>query len=342
MKSIELLQWTVIGVIASAMALAAPSPGYHVTKTFKLGGEGGWDYLTLDNSAHQLYISRATRVMVIDTNSGKPVGEITDTPGVHGVALVPALNKGFTSNGREGTVNIFDLKTLKTLSKVKVGENPDAILYDAASEHVLTFNGRSHDASVLDPKEGKVIGTIKLDGKPEFGVSDEKGGVFVNIEDKNEIESLDPNQIKVKARWPMAGCEEPSGLAIDREHRRLFSGCDKLMAIVDADSGKEVSTVPICDGVDATAYDAETKLAFASCHDGNLTVIREESPDKFTVAETVPTQEGARTMALDPKSHQVYTVTAKFGKAPAATADNPHPRPSIEPDSFVVLVLDKR
>jgi len=223
-----------------------------------------------------------------------------------------------------------------------VGENPDAILYDAASEHVLTFNGRSHDASVLDPKEGKVIGTIKLDGKPEFGVSDEKGGVFVNIEDKNEIESLDPNQIKVKARWPMAGCEEPSGLAIDREHRRLFSGCDKLMAIVDADSGKEVSTVPICDGVDATAYDAETKLAFASCHDGNLTVIREESPDKFTVAETVPTQEGARTMALDAKSHQVYTVTAKFGKAPAATADNPHPRPSIEPDSFVVLVLDKR
>jgi DNA-binding beta-propeller fold protein YncE len=326
------------GLLTTAMAFAS-GPGYHINKTYKLGGEGGWDYLTLDNSAHRLYISRAMRVMVIDTESGKSVGEIADTPGVHGIALVPALDKGFTSNGREGTVSIFDMKTLKTLSKVKVGENPDAILYDPATKHIFTFNGRSHDASVLDAEQGKVIGTIKLDGKPEFGVSDEKGGVFVNIEDKNEIESIDANQLQVKARWPMAGCEGPSGLAIDREHRRLFSGCDKLMAVVDADSGKEVSTLPICDGVDATAYDAETELAFASCHDGKLTVIREESAEKFSVAETATTQEGARTMALDPKSHEVYTVTAKFGKAPAASSDNPHPRPSIEPDSFVVLVL---
>jgi DNA-binding beta-propeller fold protein YncE len=279
--------------------------------------------------------------MVIDAESGQKVGEIADTPGVHGIALVPALNKGFTSNGREGTVSIFDMKTLKTVNKVKVGENPDAILYDPATKRIFTFNGRSHDSSVLDAEQGKLVGTIKLDGKPEFGVSDEKGELFVNIEDKNEIEALDPTKLEVKARWPMAGCEGPSGLAMDREHRRLFSGCDKLMAIVDADSGKEVSTLPICDGVDATAYDPETKLAFASCHDGKLTMIREESPDKFTVVENVTTQLGARTMALDPKTHQVYTVTAKFGAPPAATTENPHPRPSIEPNSFVVLVLSK-
>jgi DNA-binding beta-propeller fold protein YncE len=330
-----------MAIVASIVAFGASASGYHVVKTYKLGGDGGWDYLRLDNSAHRLYISRATRVMVIDTASGQQVGEIADTPGVHGIALVPTLNKGFTSNGREGTVSIFDVKALKTLSKVKVGENPDAILYDPATKRIFTFNGRSHDSSVLDAEQGKVIGTIKLDGKPEFGVTDEKGELFVNIEDKNEIEALDPTKLEVKARWPMAGCEGPSGLAIDREHRRLFSGCDKLMAIVDADSGKEVSTLPICDGVDATAYDPETKLAFASCHDGKLTVIREESPDKFTVVENVTTQLGARTMALDPKTHEVYTVTAKFGASPAATTENPHPRPSIEPNSFVVLVLAK-
>jgi DNA-binding beta-propeller fold protein YncE len=343
MKNIanSLIKFVLIMLLTAAFAPSSSSTGYHISRTYKLGGEGGWDYLTLDNSAHRLYISRATRVMVIDTATGKPVGEISDTPGVHGIALVPALNKGFTSNGREGTVSIFDMKTLKTLGKVKVGENPDAILYDPASKRIFTFNGRSHDASVLDPEQGKLIGTIKLDGKPEFGVSDEKGGIFVNIEDKNEIESLDPSRLEVKGRWPMAGCEEPTGLAIDRDHRRLFSGCDKRMAIVDADSGKEVSTLPICDGVDGTAYDSETKLAFASCHEGKLTVVREESPDKFSVAETVPTQEGARTLTLDPKSHEVYTVTAKFGEAPAATADNPHPRPSVEPDSFVVLVLSQ-
>jgi DNA-binding beta-propeller fold protein YncE len=330
-----------IAIVASIVAFGALASGYHVVKTYQLGGDGGWDYLTLDNSAHRLYISRATRVMVIDAESGQQVGEIADTPGVHGIALVPALNKGFTSNGREGTVSIFDMKTLKTVNKVKVGENPDAILYDPATKRIFTFNGRSHDSSALDAEQGKLVGTIKLDGKPEFGVSDEKGELFVNIEDKNEIEALDPTKLEVKARWPMAGCEGPSGLAMDREHRRLFSGCDKLMAIVDADSGKEVSTLPICDGVDATAYDPETKLAFASCHDGKLTMIREESPDKFTVVENVTTQLGARTMALDPKTHQVYTVTAKFGAPPAATTENPHPRPSIEPNSFVVLVLSK-
>lgn len=333
--------WAGLAAILLAGMAAAAAPGYHLINTYKLGGEGGWDYLTIDSSARRLYISRGTHVIVIDADSGKQVGEIADTPGVHGIALAPEFNRGFVSNGREGTVSIFDMQTLKTLSKVKVGENPDAILYDPATKRVFTFNGRSHDSTAIDAEKGTVVGTIKLEGKPEFAVSDGKGGVFVNIEDKNQVDSLDPNKLEVKANWPLAGCEEPSGLAMDRKNRRLFSGCEKLMAIVDADSGKVVSTQPICEGVDATAYDDETKLAFASCGDGKLTVIQEESPDKFSVAENATTQPGARTMALDPKTHQVYTVTAKFGPPPAATADNPRPRRSIEPDSFVVLVLGK-
>jgi DNA-binding beta-propeller fold protein YncE len=326
--------------LSARVGAAAPAPGYHVIKTYKVGGEGGWDYLTLDSSTRRLYISHSTHVVVIDADSGAPVGDIPDTPGVHGIALAPDLGKGFVSNGREGTASIFELSTLKLIKKVKVGENPDAILYDPASKRTFTFNGRSHDASVIDADKGTVLGTIKLDGKPEFGVSD-KGTVFVNIEDKSEIQVIDPEKMQVKATWPLAPCQEPSGLAIDRNNHRLFSGCDKLMSIVDFDSGKVVTTLPICDGVDGTAYDEETKLAFASCHDGKLTVIHEDSPDKFSVVETATTQQGARTMALDAKSHQVFTVSAKFGPAPAATPDNPHPRPPIVPDTFVVLVLGK-
>jgi len=323
-------------------ALAESAPDYHLVKTYKLGGEGGWDYLTLDPDARRLYISRATHVIVLNVDSGKPVGDIPDTPGVHGIALAPGLGRGFTSNGREGTVSIFDLKTLKTLSKVKVGDNPDAILYDAATKRVFTFNGKSDDATAIDAEKGTVVGTIKLEGKPEFAVTDEKGGVFVNLEDKSQLLALDPAKLAVKSRWPLAPCEEPSGLAMDRKNRRLFAGCDnKVMAVVDADSGKVITTLPIGGGVDATAYDDETKLAFASCGEGVLTVVREESPDKFSVAENAKTEPKARTMALDPKTHQVYLVTAKFGPAPAPTADQPHPRPPVLPDSFVVLVIGK-
>ena len=328
-------------IALSGPVLRAADAGYHVMKTFKLGGDGGWDYLTVDTSTHRLFISRATHVMVMDTETGKQVGDIPDTPGVHGIALAHEFNRGFISNGREGTVSIFDLDTLKTSNKVKVGDNPDAILYDPATKRVFTFNGRSHDSTVIDAAKGAVLGTIKLDGKPEFAASDEKGGVFVNIEDKSEIQSLDPDKMSVKATWALAPCQEPSGLAMDRKNRRLFSGCDKTMAIVDADSGKVVSSQPICDGVDATAYDADRGLAFASCHDGNMTIIRQDSADKYSLAQTVATQNGARTMALDPSTHLAYTVTAQFGAPPAPTADNPHPRPAILPDSFVVLVVGK-
>jgi DNA-binding beta-propeller fold protein YncE len=326
------------------VALAATGSGYHVTATYKVGGEGGWDYLTADASARRLYISRGTHVIVLDLDSGKNIGDIPDTPGVHGIALAPELGRGFTSNGREGTVTIFDIKTLAPIgTKVKVGDNPDAILYDPATKRVFTFNGRSQDSTAIDADSGKVLGTIKLGGKPEFAVSDGKGEIFVNIEDKSELAAIDPNKLEVKAKWPLAPCKEPSGLAIDRKNRRLFSGCDnKLMAVVDADSGKVLATPAIGEGVDATAFDDETGLAFASCgEDGVLTVVKEESPAKFSVVENVPTEKSARTMALDAKTHNVYVVSAKFGPRPAPTAANPRGYPPVLPDTFVVTVLSK-
>ncbi|HEV3306082.1 MAG TPA: YncE family protein [Candidatus Sulfotelmatobacter sp.] len=329
-------------LILAAAAVAAAGSGYKVVNTYKTGGEGGWDYLTADSAARRLYISRSTHVIVLDLDSGKTVGDIPDTPGVHGIAIAPELGRGFTSNGREGTVSIFDLKTLATSSKVKVGDNPDAILYDPATKRVFTFNGRSQDSTAIDATNGTVLGTIKLEGKPEFAASDGKGGVFVNIEDKSELTAIDASKLAVKSTWPLAPCTEPSGLAMDKKSRRLFVGCDnKMMAVVNADSGKVLATPAIGEGVDATAFDAETGLAFASCGEGVLSVIHEDTPDKFSMVENVPTQTGARTMALDSKTHNVYVVTAKFGPPPAATADNPHPRRSIVPDSFVVLVLSK-
>jgi DNA-binding beta-propeller fold protein YncE len=326
-----------------AAAVSESAPGYHLLHTWKLGGEGGWDYLKVDSEARRFYISRATKVVVLDADSGKPVGEIADTPGVHGIALAPELGKGFTSNGRENTVSVFDIKTLKTLNKIKVGNRPDAILYDPATQRVFTFNAGSQDATAIDAAKGEVVGSIPLGGKPEFSASDGKGTVFVNLEDKNQLFVLDPQKLTVTQRWPLTGCEEPSGLAMDQKNRRLFVGCDnKVMPVVDADSGKIVATLPIGEGVDATAFDEGTGLAFASCGgDGVLTVVREESPGKFSVVENVPTQKGARTMALDEKTHQVYTVTAKFGPPPAPTADQPHPHPSILPDTFTALVLGK-
>lgn len=330
-------------VFLTSLFTFAAGSGLHVIQTYKLGGDGGWDYLKMDSDSRRLFISRGTHVIVIDADSGKPVGDIPDTTGVHGIALAPEFGRGFTSNGREGSVSVFDLKTLKPISKIKdVGENPDAILYDPASKRVFTFNGRSHNSTAIDADSGKIVGKIPLDGKPEFAVSTGSGEVFVNIEDKSELVALDPKELKVKARWSLAPCESPSGLAIDVKNRRLFAGCDnKMMAVVNADSGKVITTLPIGDGVDANGFDPEEQLAFASCGEGVLTVVHEDSPDKFTVVENVTTQQRARTMALDSKTHRVYLVTAKFGPAPAPTAQEPHPRGAILPDSFVVLVVGK-
>ncbi|HTW59231.1 MAG TPA: YncE family protein [Terriglobales bacterium] len=329
-------------MFCTAALWAAPGSGYHVIKTYTIGGDGGWDYLKTDADARRVYISRGTHVIVMDADSGKIVGDIPDTPGVHGIALAPEFGRGFTSNGREGTVSIFDIKTLQVTGKVKAGDNPDAILFDPATKRVFTFNGRSHDSTAIDAASGKVLGTIKLDGKPEFAASDAKGEIFVNIEDKSELVAIDPRKLEVRATWPLAPCTEPTGLSIDREHRRLFVGCDnKMMAVVDADSGRILATPAIGEGVDATRFDAETGLAFASCgEDGVLSVVKEESPGKFST-QNVPTQAGARTMALDSKTHNIFVVTAKFGPPPPATADNPHPRHSILPGTFVVLVVGK-
>ncbi|HXX27174.1 MAG TPA: YncE family protein [Terriglobales bacterium] len=329
-----------LSLMLAPAALPASPPGYHIVKTWKLGGEGGWDYLTIDSEARRLYISRAVKVIVIDADSGKPVGEISDTPGVHGIALAPEMGKGFVSNGRENTVSVFDLKTLNTTQKIKVGDGPDAILYDPATKRVFTFNAHSQDATAIDAQKESVVGTIPLGSKPEFAQSDAQGTIFVNMEDKNSLYALDPAKLTVKSKWELPGCEGPTGLAMDRAHRRLFSGCDKIMAVTDADSGKQVANPPVGDGVDATAYDNETGLAFASAGEGKLTVV-ESQADHYQVAEEVPTQRGARTMALDPKTHNVYLVTAQFGPRPAPTAQNPHPRPSILPDSFVVLVVGR-
>ncbi|MFZ3210161.1 MAG: PQQ-binding-like beta-propeller repeat protein [Terriglobales bacterium] len=331
--------------LAMLMLLSTASfaaSGYHLAKKIPLGGEGGWDYLTFDPGAGRLYISRVTHVIVLDPASGKVVGDIPDTGGVHGIALAPELGRGFTSNGRANTVTIFDLKTLATIGQVKAGQNPDAIVYDPASKRVFTMNGRSSDATAIDAATGAVAGTVPLGGKPEFAVADGRGRVYVNLEDKSQLLALDSRKLEVVARWPLAPCEEPSGLAIDREHRRLFAGCrNQLMAVVDADSGKVIITLPIGSGVDATTFDPGLQYAYASNGDGTLTVIHEETPDKFAVVENVSTQRGARTMALDPATHQVYLVTADFAPAPPPVLGQPRQRPAILPNTFVVLVFGR-
>jgi YVTN family beta-propeller protein len=331
----------VVSAVA-AVAFVSPAVGYHIAKKTVLGGDGGWDYLYCDSAARRIYISRSTHVMVVDADSYAVVGDIPNTLGVHGIAVAPDLNKGFISNGRDNSVTIFDLKALKETDRVAVGKNPDAIMYDPASKRVFTFNGASQDTTAIDANTGKVAGTIALGGKPEFAVSDEKGHVYVNIEDKSEVAQFDPNKLAVEARWSLAPGEEPSGLAIDRKHHRLFSVCsDKLMVVLNADNGHVVTTLPIGSGTDAAAFDPETGFAFSSNGEGTLTVVHEDSPDKYSVVENVATQRGARTMTLDQKTHRVFSVTAEFGPTPAPTAERPRPRPPMVPGTFTLLVLEK-
>jgi YVTN family beta-propeller protein len=323
-------------------AQTKPSSGYHLARKVTLGGEGGWDYLTLEAKARRLYISRSSHVMVLDADSGQMVGDIPNTAGVHGIAVVSELNRGFTSNGRDSTVTVFDLKTLRVLKQISVGKNPDAIIYDPASKRIFTFNGTSRDATVIDAKSETIVGAMPLDGRPEFAVSDGKGRVYVNLEDKSVVAALDSRRLTVEARWPLAPGEEPTGIAMDRQHRRLFVGCaNRLMVVMNADNGQIITSLPIGSGVDATAFDSEMNLAFSSNGDGTLTVIHEDSPGKFRVIQDVVTQKGARTMALDSKTHRIYLVTAAFGPPPAPTPERPRPRPSLVPGSFTLLVVSR-
>jgi YVTN family beta-propeller protein len=324
-----------------AISVASPAQQYKMTNSIASPGEGGWDYSFADSIARKLYVTHGSEVIVIDIDSEKPVGKITGLNRIHGVAIADSLHRGFISDGAANEVVVFDTGTNSEIQKVKVGTNPDGIVFDPSSNRVFAFNGRSQDATVIDADTGKVAGTIALGGKPEFPVSDGKGNLYVNIEDKSEIARINPASMTVEARWPLAPCEEPSGLAMDTANRRLFAVCsNQKMAVVNADTGKVVATVAIGNGPDATSFDAGKGLVFSSNgQDGTITVVKQESPDKYSVLETVPTEKSARTMTLDSKTHKLFLSAAKLGPPPAATAANPHPWPTVVSGSFHVLVV---
>ncbi len=333
-------------LLPSTRSAAAPqsagASGYHLAKRVKLGGTGGWDYLEVDPATRHLFITRGTHVVVVDVDSEKILGDIQGIQGAHGIAIANEFNKGFITNGRSGEATMFDLNSFATLGTIKTDQDSDAVIYDPYSKRVFTFNGDAGTSSAIDASAGKLVSTFALGGKPEFGATDGKGKIFVNLEDKSQLVKFDAKTLKLDNTWTLAPCESPSGLAIDAAHEILVVGChNKLMAFVDGNSGKVIGTVPIGQGVDANRFDPVTGYAFASCGDGSLTVAHEDSPTKFSLVEKIDTQRGARTMALDYANHTVYTVTAEFGPVPAATAENPRPRPAILPDTFTLLVYAK-
>ncbi|MFC5436097.1 YncE family protein [Rhodanobacter umsongensis] len=334
------LSLVLLAGLPPAAAAAAPAANLRVLSHLPLGGAGGWDYLSFDAQHRHLFVSRGDRVLVIDVDANKQLGSIAGTAGVHGIAIAPDLRRGFTSNGRSASVTVFDLDTLGTVATITgTGQNPDAILYDPASHHVLTFNGRSGTASVIDPAKHTVTATIALPGKPEYAVADGAGHVYVNIEDKSELVQLDSLHDKVLDVWPLAPCESPSGLAIDTAHHRLFSVCDnRTMAITDAINGHHVATVAIGDGPDGVVFDAADAMVYSSNGEsGTITAVHEDDPDHFTVTVTIPTQVSARTLALDPKLHRLYLSAARLGTTRQANG-----RPTIAPGSFGILTVGRR
>jgi YVTN family beta-propeller protein len=306
-------------VLALSLSLSAASAqttgGYHITKKIPVAGQGSWDYLAIDEGARRLYVSHGTQVEVLDVDSGAIVGKIENTPGVHGIAIAPELGRGFVSNGQSSTVTIFDLKTLKTIAEVPVGKKPDAIIYDSATSRVFAFNGDSNSATAIQTADGKVAGTVDLGGGPEFAVADGSGYVYDNLEDASLLLKINSRTLKVEQRWPTAPCASPSSIAMDRPNRRLFIGCrSKVMAVMNADTGQVIATLPIGDHVDATAFDPDSRLVFNSNGEGTVTVIHQDSPDKYSVVENVKTLPKAKTMALDPKTHRLFLSTAEAGQ----------------------------
>ncbi len=334
---------TIISII-STLNINAQSNGaqYKVVKKINVIGDGGWDFLAIDEPAQHLFLSHGTVVNVLDLKTEKTVATISDTKGVHGIAIANDLNKGFISNGKDTSITVFDLKTFVTLSKIKIkGINPDDILYDEFSHKVFIFNGKSKDATILDAKTNQIIETIQLDGKPEVSVTDGQGNIYVNIEDKSTITVIDATTLKIKNVWSIAPGEEPTGLAIDTKTHRLFSGCgNKLMVMLNAENGKVISTLPIGEGCDGVAFDSERKYAYSCNGEGTITVIKEQDENTFKVIETISTQKGARTITLNKTTHQLFTPTAEYAERPEPTKENPKPRPSIKPNSFVVLVVE--
>ncbi len=330
---------TAAALLAVSGSAAPARAGYHLVNSAVVGGEGGWDDLTVDPVARRVYLSRSSHVMVLDADSLKVVGDIPHTPGVHGIALAPGLGRGYTSNGADTTVTVFDMATLKELSRVRVGIRPDAILFDPATKRVFTFNAGSQDATAIDAEKNEVVGTVPLGGKPEFARTDGKGHMFINIEDKNEVIMFDTRSLKVLAHWGLVMGEGPSGLAFDEADGILFAVCgNEKMIMLDSETGILRGSLPIGKNPDGAGWDAALGQAFSSNGEGTLTVIQRQKDGTFKVAETVPTKRGARTMTVDPKTHRVFVVTAQFGTAPEPTADKPHPRAPMLPGTFEVLV----
>lgn len=327
-----------LSALLVSSALLCAQSNYKVANKIHVDGEGGWDYINVDETSSRIFVSHATVAQVIDSKTGKLLGTIPDTKGIHGIAIAADLNKGFTSNGRDSSVTVFNLKTLEVTGKIQVpGKNPDAILYDPFSHKVFTFNGRSSNSTVIDASNDKIITNIPLDGKPEFAVTNGKGKIFVNIETKNSISEINTSTLKVEKTWSIAPGESPSGLAFDVKNNRLFSVCEnKLMVISDAEAGKVVTTVPIGNGPDGAAFDPELKRAYSSNGEGTLTVVQEENPNSFKVLENVPTQRGARTIAINKTTHHLYLPTAEFEAAPAEN----NRRPPMKPNTFMILDVE--
>ncbi len=322
--------------LLAAAAAATAAEGYQQLKKVPVPGDGGWDYVTVDDANRRVYVSHGTEVVVLDADTYEIKGKIPDTKGVHGVAVAPEFDRGFTSNGQADTVTVFELKTLKTVGTVETGKKPDAIMYDPATQRVFAFNGGGKSVTAIDAKEGKAVGTLDLGGQPEFAASDGTGNVFVNLEDKNTVVKFDGRKLEVKERWPLAPGETPTGLALDRKNRRLFVGCrSKALVVMNADDGKVVTTQPIGERVDACAFDPETGLVYASCGDGTVSVFHQDGPDKYSAVETVKTQAGSKTMGLDPKTHNLFIPAADF-KAQGGG------RPTMVPGTFAVLVYGKK
>ena len=324
-------------------AHAAPDSPFKMLKTWKLGGDGSWDYLKVDEPSHLLYIARQTRIMVVDTKAGKLIAEIGGLQRTHGVALDDQGKIGYISDGGAGSILAFDRSNFKIITTIPAGKNPDAILFEPSQRRVFAFNGGSKNATVVDTSTNKVIATIPLPGKPEFSATDGVGNVFVNIEDTNQLLRIDAVALKVAATWPLGPCKAPSGLALDIAHHRLFSVCDNAkLTVVDSQSGRLVATTTIGEGADAVAFDGKRGLVFSSNGEsGTLTVVRQESPDRYSVIQTLPTKGGARTLGLNEASGEIYTVTATLGPKPAPTKDVPSPRPPILPNSFITLVIGR-
>lgn len=320
---------------------APPSGPFHVEHEWKIGGDGFWDYLAVDPASKLLYITHGNHVVVVDTHTGKQVADITGLHGTHGVVFSTDGVHGYITDGGANQVAEFNRKTNTIEKTIPAGTGPDGAVFDPYTKTVWAFNGRSHDATVIDSKNNTVVATVALPGKPEFPVSDGAGYVYDNIEDKSEIVKLDAKAHTIVATWPIAPCEGPSGLAIDREHRRLFAVCDGTMAVVDTQSGKVVAAPKIGDGPDAARFSSIDQYAFSSNGAGTLTVVHEDSPDRYSVVQNLETKRGARTMAMDPDGSRLYLVTAEFGPRPAPTAENPRPRPTIVPGSFEVIVVGK-